>query len=146
MNMPGFTAEASLYLGGEQYRLSTNSVHTPGLVVQQDCSWYKSIGCVAGPFSWCVFAGFGGADTFIDCVNALSGGECLDCIGATEDPSGPLPSGLTMGAGVPIAPPEGRRGPGWSSQTEIDLRRQLNRIERCACGQTFLATPISPFD
>ena len=134
MNMPGFTAETSLYLPGKQYRLSTNSVNTPGLVVQQDCPWYKSIGCVLGPFSWCALAGFGGADTFINCVNELSGGDCVDCIGAKEDPYGPLHSGLTIGGGVTIGPPEGRRSPDLVISDREQPWRQLNRIERCACG------------
>lgn len=137
MNIPGFTGERSLYLSNGFQSQATRENSTAGLVEPQDCPWYKSIGCGLGPLSWCALAGLGGTESYRDCVDRLSGGNCLDCIGANRDPSGPLPpdnpyrGGLTSGPGVIVGPPP----PSATRTSEIeDLRRQLNRIERCACG------------
>lgn len=154
MNLLGFTAEASLHHSRDRYGFGHSNPFAQNKIIPQDCDFFKKTGCVSGPFSWCAPAGLGGAVPFWDCVDKLSGGNCLDCIGSADprdkDLTGPPndyggidygsdkgffghgTQGLTSGGGprITVDPPPsmGQR------DSDVDrLQRQLNRIERCAC-------------
>jgi hypothetical protein len=160
MSLPGFIAESALTQS--QPYIGYLRVGSPiDIVLLQDCPWYKRAGCVLGPFSWCVPASFGGAVPFWNCVDKVSGGNCLDCIG-TSDPRDT--SGETGGGIVCDSSGNCRLGPvgsvdegltsdaiaGLSSQIASlgsDLKHQLNQIERCACKFNWLgllATLVTP--
>jgi hypothetical protein len=156
MNIPRFNAAQSIYRTVERYSMALAAETLNGQVVPQDCGFFKRVGCVLGPFSWCALAGLGGAKPFWDCVDKASGGGCLDCIGGADprdasqrnpgDPSqtsgdyGPDYGGvhtgvswsgnpLTVDGGQPTVPPE--------------LQKQLNRIERCARGTRWFETTVA---
>jgi|SRR2546426_814379 len=155
MKLPGFSAEISLYRTDRQYSRAATEALASSPVVPQDCGFFKRVGCVLGPFSWCAPAGLGGAEPFWNCVDKLSGGNCLDCIGGADsrdrDPGrepddyagvdygsgsgfvGHGTKGLTSGSSgsVVVGPPPSL---GQRDSDPCNVRRQLNRIERCACG------------
>ena len=151
MNIPGFTAETSIYRTHSNDFRGRVEILDSKSVIPQDCGFFKRVGCVLGPFSWCAPAGLGGAVPFWNCVDTVSGGNCLDCIGGADPRDrdmggqpddyagvdydsnngfvGHGTQGLTGGVTVGPPPSMGQR------DSDIDsLRRQLNRIERCACG------------
>ena len=157
MSIPGFTAKAALTRSKIAYAGKIARIGSPDLVVAQDCGFFKGLGCALGPISWCALSSFGGTDAFCNCVGRVSGGDCIDCTacggsGRGLDPrahDGNPPAadgakgrfGLTEDGSVTIGPPEplGQRVPDLN-----DLRRQLNRIERCACGNKNVAdVPMS---
>ena len=154
MNIPGFTAETALQRSRTSYAKTVSRIASTNLVVPQDCGVLKGFGCGIGPISWCFLAGFGGPGSFCDCVDRMSGGDCLECTncagsGRGLDPRGHEgdPSTGTVGSGrfgltggVTVGPPPGRRYPDLS-----DLKRQLDRIERCTCGlpSLVLNVPLS---
>lgn len=140
MNMPGFTAHVALKRG-HQFRtnayMSSGSTGFANRIIPQACDTFKGAGCFFGPISWCFPASFGGTDSFCDCVDKLSGGNCIDCTNCggvsgrgldPRDQSGTAPTGKVASGqfGITENPPP---GPDWGS-----LKQQLNRIERCTCG------------
>jgi len=155
MKLPGFRAEISLYRTDRQYSRAATEALASSPVVPQDCGFFKRVGCVLGPFSWCAPAGLGGAEPFWNCVDKLSGGNCLDCIGGADprdrDPGrepddyagvdygsgsgfvGHGTKGLTSGSSgsVVVGPPPSL---GQRDSDPCNVRRQLNRIGRCAGG------------
>ena len=167
MNIPGFTAQASLYYS-TGYGSTHSNASAQNTVVPQDCGFFKRIGCVLGPFSWCAPAGLGGAVPFWNCVDKVSGGNCLDCIGGADPRDrdmggqpddyagvdydsdngfvGHGTQGLTgrSGGGITVGPPPAM---GQRDSDADSLQRQLNRIERCACGyKGVVQAPPSWFD
>jgi hypothetical protein len=146
MRLPGYEAECSLnparpYAGNATVRPAIDAV------LLQDCPWYKRAGCVIGPLSWCAPASLGGAVPFWNCVDKLSGGNCLDCIGTAD----PRDTGGETGGGI-VCDISGNCRPGTVGSTDQGLtsdavaglsaqigalQRQLNQIERCACKFVF---------
>jgi len=160
MHVPAFTAESSAYQSLDHYASGQTNVQLRHSITPQDCGFFQRIGCVLGPFSWCAPAGLGGAVPFWNCVDKLSGGNCLDCIGGADPRDrdmggqpddyagvdydindgfiGHGTQGLT--SGVTVGPPPAL------GQRDSDITRQLNRIERCACGyHSSVAAPGSWF-
>ena len=141
--MPGFTAEAALGRSSNHYRNGPTVSVDVDSVVPQDCGFFKNVGCVLGPFSWCALAGLGGAEPFWNCVDQASGGSCLECIGTTDPrekdmggtPDDYVGGSYNSGTGFQGG---GSYGQGLSVEGVTGLsaqqQRQLNRIERCACG------------
>jgi hypothetical protein len=147
MNMPGLAAEASIYRSIRHYRAPglfgrvTESVL--GLIPQNardDCLR----GC-GERFFWSPLA-FG--ICALTCLRQPSAGEGLDPRNNPTDPFpsperdpalNPQPSALTGASGVDL-----------SSQIALlgaELKRQLNRIERCTCGLPpfIFDVPVSPY-
>jgi hypothetical protein len=150
MSLPGFAAEAALTRSNRFYAMAPVRVGSAGSVVPQDCGFWKGLGCALGPISWCALASLGGPRAFCECVAGASNGNCIDCTacggsGLGLDPrakdadavTGKVAGGqfgLTIDSttgGVTVGPPPslGQRSPDL-----VELARQLNRIERCACG------------
>jgi hypothetical protein len=135
MSLRGFGAEASVQRPVRTYRGSPNTSAgaggwLSGHVVPQSCDFWTRLGCSIWPIPFCGPAGLGGAAAFVDCVDRLSHGGCVDCVlQGGVDPRRPT---------NPIPPPETdpQLNPRSSGLT-IDLgllQNQLNRIERCTCG------------
>jgi hypothetical protein len=155
MRLPGFSAEYTL--GQTQPHLGTARTDPPSdAVLLQDCPWYKRAGCVLGPLSWCAPASLGGAVPFWNCVDKLSGGGCLDCIGTADprDTGGEIGGGIVCDSSGCRPGSVGAVDQGLTSDAisnlslQIaglgnDLKRQLNQIERCACKFVF-HLPSSP--
>jgi hypothetical protein len=132
MNMPQFTADASLYRLGihhvqQDIAHSTNGISSdPGVIhpasYPNHCDWWEwllePIGCAIG---YDIHNTVVGADG-VDCD--WEGGICFPRgTGRTAQP-------LTTG-GVTVGPPPSL---GQRNSDADNLQRQLNRIERCACG------------
>jgi len=150
MNIPTFVGDRSLYRTSRQYRtgMTAGAASSPQ-VVAQDCGFWTGLGC-SFPMSWC-FCEFLPPDRCADCLLKMNFPGCLPCLGfpdprdrppeetdrPTPDPSvggGRSPGGsvgggvsfLTQGTADASVPPE--------------LQKQLDRIERCACGIKFIET------
>jgi hypothetical protein len=155
VSIPNFNAAQSIYRSTASYSTAFIGATPNASIIPQDCGFFKRIGCVLGPFSWCIPAGFGGTKPFWDCVDKVSGGNCLECIGGADprdasqknpgDPTGtsgdygPDYGGGSVNVGwsgnpLTVGPGDGAIPPA--------LQRQLNRIERCACGPLRLATTL----
>jgi hypothetical protein len=57
MRLPGFTAEAALYVSHEPYRASTTDVSTSQRVLaqQDDDPWRRVCRWVCDPLGWCEY-------------------------------------------------------------------------------------------
>jgi hypothetical protein len=89
MQLPNFTAEASIYQTTSHYRLTAGGdllAHGNGNVVPQDCGWFQGIFCgvvVAATTAACSALCFGGPLPCGVCVTAALGasyGACKDCL------------------------------------------------------------------
>jgi hypothetical protein len=146
MSMPGFTAEAVLTRSKTSYGMMAARIGSADLVLPQDCSssslsgLAKGLACAIYPIAWCgSTASWGGTDAFCECVDDLSRGSCLECTACSGS-----------GRGLDPRAKQGLQGPDSQSQAlsasqlddissqiatlSNDLKRQLNRIERCTCG------------
>ena len=148
MKLPGFSAEATLYQTSRHYRIAIVEPIPSDRVIPQDCGFWKGVGCSIWPIPFCAPAGLGGAAPFVDCVDRLSNGGCVDCV--LHGRLDPRASSQTQ----PHPPPEQdpRLNPSRSGLT-IDtnsnlgsqlasLKRQLDRIERCTCGHPSFIPPF----
>jgi hypothetical protein len=89
MQLPNFTAEASIYQTTSHYRLTAGGdvlAHRNGNVVPQDCGWFQGIFCgvvVLATTAACSALCFGGPIPCGVCVTAALGasyGACKDCL------------------------------------------------------------------
>ncbi len=90
MNMPGFTAEVTLYSANRNYRTAKISTSFPNQIVLQDCSFLKDLAC-SSPMSWCG-CGFTGTINCANCLSTIGASWCLECINVNdprEDPNAP---------------------------------------------------------
>lgn len=128
MNLPGFTAEAALYKPVTQSAVAQrevagsrdqSAIHPASY--PDDCAWWEwllePIGCAIG----------------YDLHNTVVGADGVDCDweGGICFPRGTGRTGQPLtGGGISVGPPPalGQRN------SDAELQRQLNRIERCACG------------
>ncbi len=144
ISLPGFTAEFSPSKQKSQHYEMKSKVASKNIISPQ-FSWdefkhdAKCFGCSIYPISQCTLtAGFSGnRETLLECVHKLAGGGCDDCISAGLDPrdqsSGP---GGSVGAKGSFLISDTQAT---DLSTQIDgLRKQLNKIERCACPPAIL--------
>ncbi len=143
MNLPGFTGQRSIFKSKDNYQTNmsferaagTNSKITPSLSdCQKNCFvFFWSPLLLSGCMANCELQGGGSVDPREDrCRTNPCFPECPadQCILSQQR------SALT----VPPPPPSG----GSRIDTE-DLKRQLNRIERCACGNNRLRDAVSSY-
>jgi hypothetical protein len=84
MALPGFGASNALR-NHAAYRVVLQSLDHSNCVIPQDCNIGKGFAC-AWVIGHCGVAGFGGRDAYINCVDRLSGGYCVDCVTGGLDP------------------------------------------------------------
>src|SRR5712692_3695122 len=90
MTIPGFTALASLDPSRGSYAAAMAPTAIGGRVYLQGCDFWKRIGCGIWPELVCwpalASAAWDNRAAFIDCVDKLSGGGCVDCVLDGIDP------------------------------------------------------------
>jgi hypothetical protein len=110
MNLPGFTAEASLYKTNNRYRSSAGGFSADGnAVAPQDCGFTKGLFCgtfIAGGTVVCTASclaspALGGIPCWVCWTGFLGGlyGFCRDCI------PGWMKALIDLAEGAPTAPP-----------------------------------------
>ena len=147
MNLPGFTAELShSKQKSKHYEMKSNNASKN--IINPQFSWdefkhdIKCAGCAFYPISQCTLtAGFSGnRETLLECVHKLAGGGCDDCISSGLNPRDKTAydSGGTVGVKGSFLISDIKAT---DLSTQIDgLRKQLNKIERCACPPPVLDT------
>jgi len=94
MTVPGFSAQATLRR--HSYGLTLPSETNLDRVILQDCGFWKGAAC------WTVIstcggtAGFVDRNTFINCVDRLSNGYCVECVTGGTDPRNPPPGSTSL--------------------------------------------------
>jgi hypothetical protein len=138
MNIPRFSAEASLGRSGKSFVQVIGRTAPADVVIPQGCNIAEGAACFFYPIAWCAWGSLRDSSTFCDCVDRLSGGRCLECTNCAGSGRGLDPRGVGSGQSqltqdpMPAfvaAPTAGGRESDLSS-----LKHQLNRIEACACG------------
>jgi hypothetical protein len=86
MTLPGFGASNALR-NNAAYRAVLQPLDYSNCVIPQDCSIWKGFAC-AWVIGHCGVASFGGRDAYINCVDKLSRGYCVECVTGGVDPHG----------------------------------------------------------
>jgi len=145
MKLPKYSAEASLGRSSIAYSEAVgHGGSTRGAVV-------PAVGCSDVDCGWAAFFCFSSLD--LDPVSCGLYYGCCHGAGRTGgDPNFDAGTGIPVSSNLPVTSVDPTLSAGLSdlsSQIAVlrnDLRRQLNRIERCACGPPIVLTPqIPPF-
>jgi hypothetical protein len=79
--LPGFTAEASLYNRRIGYQQAFNNGGAKiNLIVPQDCSFFKKIGCATALAACATVCVTGAVPACAACLGGLGAGGCIDCL------------------------------------------------------------------
>lgn len=106
MNMPGFTAETSIYATHRYYRTagagSFLSDGSAAVIPQGDCPWWKFFGCIGAVgacTTGCVVANVGFPVCLGLCLGAASAIGCVACAGLSSEDEATATQAALSGSG-----------------------------------------------
>jgi hypothetical protein len=79
MNLPGFTAEASLYKSKESYHQAKIFLSRPEQIIVQDCHSWQEVAC-EDALTFCNEACQTDDIACLDCLAEFGATDCMDCL------------------------------------------------------------------